>query len=370
MAAIDESVRAAPRRAGRSGRRHRPLALLIATFGWIVQILGALLVAARDEHAPLVLGASGALLLGLTLTRKGDVPFAAIGVAAVGAIATGLGALAAVASPLFATASASVSALGPLAALLIAAVVLLVPSIGALSYALSPRLLRGLVGVGALAIVLGAVVTFPSIDRGAVYRTDTQRPPSATTSSSEDLEAAPPRGLMGALVSRRRPEQGVEGLAAPPREAEPERARDRAPAIGRPRMPLGFACIWLVGLALALAGALDVRRTLARLSQLEHALPASRVGDGFALEDGRLLSLDREPGEDRALVVAEGGAPAYRTGARTPAVLVGSGPLDEQRDALRRRIATTVLALVLTSAMSWLPLLVLRLNGWAIVPVW
>lgn len=349
MAAAGEEDDASPVPIRRRKRRFRFPALLLASFGWMAQAALGLLVFQGADATPLLLLFSGASLLALTLFAEGDLPLAAVGVAAIGALITSLATLSTVHR--FATDDDALWLL-PLAMLSIGFVA--APWIAAQSARASRTLARRVIAFEWVVIAAIGILTFPTVGPEA-SGTSTL----VSTEVDEPAERVAPRGAWSAAHHVDREEPALV-IARPARRAQL-----------RPRstMPLGFAGAWWVGLVFAAAGTLALQRSLARLARLERAVPVRRRRARFVLEGGDEVVLDHAPRAETALVVLAPRAIDYRGDARARGEVVGLGTLEEQRAALQQRIATAALGTVLTTSMAWLPLLLFRLAGWALAPI-
>jgi hypothetical protein len=338
--AVEREQPPSPRRK----RRHRARALLLASLGWVVCAAAAAMLAGLSPATPLALLVTGAVLLTLCARGRGEVPFAAVGVAASGVVASVAAAAFVAGDPAHALPPAAVSAL------IVTSLALALPSLAVRAASVrSDRLRWAVLGPWLVVAALGAA-TFPARRTIEVQVAET----FVVAGLAGSTEVAP---AMGARAADR---DGLvaedDGGAAPLLTATRWTRRART-------LPVAILLVWGVGLALAIAGALVLRRTLVELRRLEGAVRVRRTRSGFVLDDGELVFLDREPTEDEALAVLDRRSAHYRTSARIAGVVVGAGSLAIHCETLRRRMMTVALGTVMTAGAAWLPLVILRAHG-------
>lgn len=326
-------------------RRHRTRALVLASLGWTVCAAAAAMLAALSPATPLALLGIGVVLLSLCMRGRGDVPLAAVGVGASGVVASLVAAAAVVGDP--------ARALPPLAiTVVVVGLAIGLPSFAARAAAMRSTRLRW----AALAVALGVgglgVASFPAHRTIEVRVLDGDIAPWSESDGAPSMGALAARSDLGRIDVVRIVEEGLAPVFSGPRFSR----RDRT-------LPVAIVAMWAVGLALALAGAVLLRRTLRELTRLEGAVRVRRTHAGFLLDDGDAVVLDREPEDDEALAVVERKGAHYRTSARITGVVVGTGSLAQQCEALRRQLVTVAVGTAVTAGAAWLPLMVLTAHG-------
>lgn len=322
-------------------RRHRAKALLLTSLGWIVCAAPATFFASGSWLGPLGVLVTGSTLLLVCARAEGDLPFAAIGVGAIGA---------------FAMALATVGIVGGVPVALLGCLV-----VGA---ALSAAVIRALGstspatgrfgGMSALAaaavIALLAVLSFPGRERFelAVFELAPGEASSAGAAHTEAGEGPAPAALS------RAPTYVADGEAPDVARAGPRlRTATRHVAPTQHRV-----AIWLVGLFLVGVGSLAVLVALARLRDLRGALHARRTAHGYVLDDGEPVELEPPSTAARVVVRARRGG-GYRAIAVQRVQLLGEGELTRLVGVLRGRALVIALGTLVATAAAWLPLIAL-----------
>lgn len=317
-------------------RRHRAKALLLTSLGWVICAVPAVLFVTDSWLGPLGVLVTGSVLLLLCARAEGDVPLAAIGVGAMGALAMALATVALAGGVPFGLAAS-------FAAFALAAPTWLWALSSASPSAPGPGPLPTLAAWAVLLLL--SALAFPGSERTELAV----------------LELAPAE-----------PERSLA-----PADGPAPTALARAPAHG-PRAPLEVApsgptlrtatrhltatphrgAIWLVGLFLVAVGSLAGLQALGRLRALRGARHARRTAHGYVLEDGQPVELEPPSAAPRVVVRArpEGG---YRGSAVPRAQLLGEGELAALVRSLRERAFTIALGTLVTTAAAWLPLIAL-----------
>ncbi len=298
----------------------------------------AVLFASGSWLGPVAALVTGSLLLLLCARTDGDLPFAAVGIGATGALAMTLATIAL-------TGGVPVTLLVGLAiAAGLGAIV--TRALTSTSSARAVELGAGPARVAWLAIALLAILSFPARDRieRAVIELVQAESRSATLGEGPvptALSRAPSREV--ASVSETTPIE-VD------RSAPHLRTTHRTVTVAPHRMG-----IWLVGLFLAGAGSLALFATLARLRLLRGARHARRTPHGYVLDDGEPIELE-PPSRAPRVVVRSDRALGYRALAVQRAQLLGEGEIARLVDLLRRRAQVIALGTLVAAATAWIPL--------------
>lgn len=314
--------------------------MLLTSLGWIVCVAPAMFFASGSWLGPLGVLITGSLLLLVCARAEGDLPFAAIGVGAIGAVAMAL-------APVAIAGGVPVGLLTSLAAgvTLSAAVLWTLAS----ASASTGRLGRwAALAMGAMIAAL-AVLAFPGRARLelAVFELSTEASMSAAPSAGPA-----PAALSRAPVHAAPDAPHVEGEGAP-RTGPSLRTTTR-----RVSPTQHGVAIWLVGVFLVAVGSIAVLASLARLRALRGARHARRTAHGYVLEDGEPIELE-PPSTAARVVVRAPRAGGYRSHAVQRAQLLGEGELSRLVGMLRGRALVIALGTLVATAAAWLPLIAL-----------
>lgn len=297
------------------------------------------LVASGSWLGPLGILLTGSALLLLCARAEGDVPFAAIGVGAIGTLAMAL---------------VTVGIVGGVPVALLVCL--------ALAAGLSVMVVRAMTttsptghfsrtsALAAMAlIVLLATLSFPGRERIELAVLELVPSDISAAGTPEPGEGPVPAALSRApsFVAHDEVPVVVEHTGPRLRTA----TRHLAPTQHR-------VAIWLVGLFLVGMGSLAALLALARLRGLRGARHARRTAHGYVLEDGEPIELEPASTASRVVVRARRGG-GYRAIAVQRAQLLGEGELPRLVAVLRARALVIALGTLVATAAAWLPLIAL-----------
>lgn len=312
-------------------RRHRAVALMLTSLGWMVCAVPAMSFAAGSWLGPLGVLVVGGALLTLCVRAEGDVPFAAVGVGTTLALAMGLATVAV-------AGGVPVALLAALAVLVLVAVP--VASVLVVSRTGPPG--RGPT-LAAWALAAGlAALSFPGAGRIELAILEL-RPVAASTPHGPDLDHAP-------TALARAP---VHAASVAPAAGPSVHATTRHVTAARHGV-----WIWLTGVLLVAAGAAAGLRSFRRLRMLRGARRARRTPSGYVLEDGEPILLE-PPSHAPRVVVQAARSSGYRGTAVPRAQLLGEGELPAVVASVRRRSLAIALGTLVVATAAWLPVFVL-----------
>jgi hypothetical protein len=299
----------------------------------------ASLVAGGSWLGPASVLVTGSVLLLVCSRAEGDLPFAAIGVGTIGAIAMALVTVGMAGGvPVALLGSLVVGAL--LVATAMRALASASPAPGGLAYT----------SLACAAVAVLALCSFPGRERIELVVLELApnvAPNLSSSGASMEGEGAVPTALA------RAPAHDAPSVS--------HVLEHRGPTLRTATRHLTPAqhgvAIWLVGIFLVGAGSLALLGALSRLRSLRGARHARRTPHGYVLDDGERVEL--EPPSTAAFVVVrarhEGG---YRATASPRAQLLGEGELTSLVGVLRARALTIALGTLVATAAAWLPLIV------------